>query len=61
MRAALHSDGRDYAWLSKTTGIRYKKILRVVKHEESPLMLNDAIVIAGALGVELPELIGAAA
>jgi hypothetical protein len=55
--ALLDEQERDYAWLSRATGIRYKKLLRTAKHGTQPVSLFDAAVIADALAVDLPELL----
>lgn len=53
----LDKDDRTYMWLSRQTGIPYKKLLRQAKHGSQPLSLYNAALIADALSVEVPALI----
>ncbi len=53
----LEQRERDYAWLSRATGIQYKKLLRIAKHGTQRLSFMDAAVIADALDIELTDLI----
>jgi hypothetical protein len=56
IRQALAEQERDYAWLHRQTGIKYKTLLAEVKHETRPLGLANAVLIARALGITVPEL-----
>lgn len=53
-------EGRTYAWLARTTGIPYKRLLSEIKHGTKPLTLDVAVEAAGALECELPALLEAA-
>lgn len=55
--AILDERGQSYAWLAKTAGISYKKLLRQVKHQKTPLALDQAFAIASALNMTVPELV----
>jgi hypothetical protein len=57
IRQTLDQLERDYAWLSRRTGINYKTLLAQVKHEKSPLSLENAILIAKALGTTVPKIV----
>ena len=48
---------RTYAWLSRESGIEYKRLLREAKHGTSPLSLLNAAVIAETLEVDVPVLL----
>lgn len=49
--------GRSFAWLSRTTGIPYKRLLAEVKHKTRPVSLDTALQSAAALGTDLPNLV----
>jgi excisionase family DNA binding protein len=53
----LASQGRDYDWLAQASGIDAEKLQTVIVDGVQPLTFEDAAVIAGALGCELPFLI----
>ena len=52
----LKENDRDCAWLSRTTGIPYKRVLAEVKHERAPMLAVNAVLYADTLGVEVPDL-----
>lgn len=53
----LNLSGHDTKWLSVETGIAADKLTGILAGDSTALMLEDAAVIADALGVELPILI----
>lgn len=57
--ALMVEQERTVAWLSRATGIPYKRLLAEVKHRTKPMSLDTAIRAAGALGSNLPELVAA--
>lgn len=59
LRHIIINQDRTFAWLSRSTGIPYKRILAEVKNETRPLSLETAIASTSALGVALPEIVGA--
>lgn len=61
LRHIINNQDRSFAWLSRKTGIPYKRILAEVKNETRPLSLDTAIASTLALGVELPEIVKEAA
>lgn len=61
LRQHMKAEGRTYLWLSRATGIPYKRLLSEIKHERSRLSLETALAVSEALDIELPELIGRAA
>lgn len=60
-RHSLAQQKRTYRWLADETGISYKRILRAVKHDTSPLTYVETIQIAHVLGVSHDELARAVA
>lgn len=52
---------RTYKWLSRQTGIPYKRILAEVKNSTRPISLETAIASTQALGADLPEIVKDAA
>lgn len=58
LRTLIKSKDRTYTWLSRQTGIPYKRILAEVKHESRPLSLETAVELVAALEAELPQIIG---
>lgn len=61
LRHMVTDQDRTYIWLSRQTGIPYKRILAEVKNSTRPISLDTALATASALGAELPEVIGRAA
>lgn len=59
IRQALKSDDRDYAWLSRRSGVKYKQVLAEIKHEQRALPLDNAIRYAEALGLTVADLVQA--
>ena len=60
-RRTLVEQERDYAWLSRVTGISYKRLLAEVKNGTSPMRLETAIAVADALGADLSSTLARAA
>lgn len=56
----IQDQDRSIAWLSRTTGIPYKRLLAEVKNCTRPMSLDTAIRSAQALGSDLPSLLIAA-
>lgn len=56
---ALDEQERDFMWLSRKSGVPYKRILAEVKHRRRPLTLETALAAGGAVGIELPDLVDA--
>lgn len=57
----MEEQDRSVAWLSRATGIPYKRLLAEIKHQKRPVSLDTALLAADALGSNLPELVGVAA
>lgn len=57
LRNMITTQDRTYKWLSRQTGIPYKRILAEVKHGARPISLETAVASASALGAELPDLL----
>lgn len=57
----IEQQDRSIAWLSRTTGIPYKRLLAEVKNQTRPMSLDTALRAAEALGSELPALMAEAA
>lgn len=57
IKGLLKRKDRSYAWLSRESGIEYKRLLREAKHGTSELSLVNGAVIAEVLGVDLPVLL----
>ncbi|WP_187250422.1 hypothetical protein [Microbacterium sp. 4-7] len=55
----MEQQERTWLWLSRTTGIPYKRILAEVKNKTTPMKLDTALAAAEALGAELPTLVAA--
>lgn len=55
----IQEQDRSIAWLSRTTGIPYKRLLAEVYHRSRPMSLDTALASATALGADLPSLIAA--
>lgn len=55
--ALLTEKNRTWKWLSRETGIEYKRLLRQAKNCVVPLSLEHAALIADALEVDLASLI----
>lgn len=55
----IQEQDRSIAWLSRTTGIPYKRLLAEVHHRTRPMSLDTALKSAAALGADLPSLIAA--
>ncbi|MEA1264208.1 hypothetical protein MicroSTF_14285 [Microbacterium sp. STF-2] len=55
----MEQQERSFAWLSRTTGIPYKRLLAEVKNQTTPMKLDTALAAAAALGAELPALVAA--
>lgn len=53
IRTALAGEERSYTWLSRATGIRYKRLLSEIKHARRPLTLETAIAVANVLQIDL--------
>lgn len=51
----LEAQDRNYAWLSRETGIPYKRILAEVKHMRRPITLETTVKVAEVLGADLSE------
>lgn len=56
IRKLLADNGRDYMWLARTTGLKYKPLLAEVKHEKRPLTLDTAEAAAEAFGIDVTDL-----
>lgn len=61
LRHHIKQQDRTYAWLSRNTGIPYKRILAEVKNEDRPISLETALATATALGLAFPEIMEDAA
>lgn len=57
LRHHIKQQDRTYAWLSRNTGIPYKRILAEIKNGDRPISLETAIASTEALGVRLPEIV----
>lgn len=55
----MEQQERSIAWLSRSTGIPYKRLLAEVKNKTRPMSLDTAIAAATALGAQLPDLVAA--
>lgn len=55
----MEQQERSIAWLSRSTGIPYKRLLSEVKHQTKPMSLDTALAAAAALGADLPALVAA--
>ena len=55
----MEEQDRSVAWLSRTTGVPYKRLLVEVKHKTRPIALETSIRCAHALGSDLPSLLAA--
>lgn len=55
----MEQQERSVAWLSRVTGIPYKRLLAEVKHQTKPVSLDTALAAAAALGADLPALVAA--
>lgn len=55
--AALDEQERDFMWLSRKSGIPYKRVLAEIKHKRRPLTLETALAAGAAVGITLPELV----
>ncbi|RLP70898.1 hypothetical protein D9V30_00230 [Mycetocola reblochoni] len=53
----LEEQDRSVAWLARTTGISYKRLLAEVKHQSTRLSLVTTMAACEALGLTLPEII----
>ena len=53
----MRDNERSYAWLSRHTGIPYKRILAEVKHKTRPMTLDVALRAATVLGADLSALV----
>lgn len=61
IRNMINTKDRSYAWLSRQTGIPYKRLLAEVKSGKRPLSLETAIAASEAFDADLPEVLGSAA
>ena len=52
----LAEQERTYKWLSRQTGIPYKRLLRVAKAGTQRISLEDAAAIADALDLDITVL-----
>ncbi len=52
----LRDRDRSFAWLARETGVPYKRLLREVKHQTTPLSFYHAALIADALDVNIAVL-----
>lgn len=48
---------RTIAWLSRQSGVPYKRLLAEVLHQSRPLSLETALCAAKALGIDLTDLV----
>lgn len=55
----MDKQDRSFAWLSRTTGIPYKRVLAEVKNQTRPISLETALQSAEALNANLTELVAA--
>jgi hypothetical protein len=55
----MEKQERSIAWLSRSTGIPYKRLLAEVKNKTRPMSLDTALAAAAALGADLPALVAA--
>jgi len=55
----MEQQERSIAWLSRSTGIPYKRLLAEVKNQTRPMSLDTALAAAAALGADLPALVAA--
>lgn len=55
----MEKQDRSFAWLSRTTGIPYKRVLAEVKNKTRPISLETALQSAEALSADLTELVAA--
>ncbi len=55
----MEQQERSVAWLSRNTGIPYKRLLAEVKNQTRPMSLETALQCADALGADLPALVAA--
>lgn len=55
----MEKQERSVAWLSRSTGIPYKRLLAEVKNQTRPMSLDTALAAAAALGADLPALVAA--
>lgn len=53
----MEKQDRSFAWLSRTTGIPYKRVLAEVKNKTRPISLETALQSAEALSADLTELV----
>jgi hypothetical protein len=57
---ARRERGRSVLWLSRQTGIAYKRLLGELDPRSTRVLsLETTVAVAGALDMELPEAIGA--
>ena len=61
LRTILNDKDRTYAWLSRETGIPYKRLLAELKNSTRPITLETAVASTEALGADLQEVLGRAA
>lgn len=54
---ALNDQERDFMWLSRKSGIPYKRVLAEIKHRRRPLTLETALATGSAVGIKLPDLV----
>lgn len=47
---------RSWAWVARTSGVPYKRVLAEVKHCTVPIKLDTAIAVSAALGTSLADL-----
>ncbi|GAA1323814.1 hypothetical protein GCM10020360_25880 [Nonlabens tegetincola] len=58
IRNMISTNGRTYAWLSRQTGVPYKRLLAEVKNGTRPISLETALAATEALDAGLPDLLG---
>jgi hypothetical protein len=56
VEALLSEKERKHAWLSRASGVPYKRVLAEVKHRRVPMLATNAALYADALGVEVEDL-----
>lgn len=56
---ALDKQERTFTWLSRKSGVPYKRLLAELKHKSRPLSLDTALSAGKAVGIDLPDLVEA--
>lgn len=56
---ALDEQERTFTWLSRKSGVPYRRLLAELKHKSRPLSLETALSVGRAIGIDLPDLVEA--